>query len=85
MATLPQVALRVSQPTVWGDPAKAGRAMIHAVESGKAPQKLALGPDAFQGIQMKLRSELGMYKEFESVPNSTAFDDPAKGKVPVLV
>jgi NADP-dependent 3-hydroxy acid dehydrogenase YdfG len=75
--------LKMVSEAVHGDPAKAGRAMIHVVESGKAPQKLALGADAYQRIQEKLTSDLEMYKQFEYVSNSTPFDDPAKGKVPM--
>ena len=75
--------LKMISESVQGDPAKAGRAMIHVVESGNAPQKLALGVDAYERIQAKLTADLEMYKQFESVTTSTAFDDVTKSKLAV--
>ncbi len=57
-----------------GDPDKAAQAMIEAVESDNPPLRLALGEDAVNGIDEKLKSvkvELDAWKE---VSINTAFE-----------
>jgi NADP-dependent 3-hydroxy acid dehydrogenase YdfG len=78
---------QLMENSVFGDPYKAARAMIHAVESGADLKKLALGVDAFEMITTKLHADLESYKHMEEITTSTAFDDPAKGKLklPALV
>jgi NADP-dependent 3-hydroxy acid dehydrogenase YdfG len=78
---------QLMENSVFGDPDKAARAMIHAVESGADLKKLALGADAYEMITTKLHADLESYKQMEGITTSTAFDDPAKGKLklPALV
>ena len=60
-----------SQP---GDPAKAVRVIIDAVESGAPPLRLPLGPDAFSRIDGKiarLKEEIGYWRQAAS---DTQFD-----------
>lgn len=78
---------QMMETTNFGDPEKAAKAMIHAVESGAPIAKLALGADAYEAITSKLQGDLDSYHKLKDVTISTAFDDPAKGKVkiPALV
>jgi NAD(P)-dependent dehydrogenase (short-subunit alcohol dehydrogenase family) len=78
---------QMMETTVFGDPGKAAKAMIHGVESGAPITKLALGVDAYEMITSKLQGDLESYQKMKDVTVSTAFDDPTKGKVkiPALV
>ena len=79
--------LQMMETTAFGDPNKAAKAMIHAVESNTDIKKLALGMDAYEGITAKLQADLDGYKQLQAISTSTAFDDPAKSKMkmPALV
>lgn len=78
---------QMMETTIFGDPQRAAKAMIHAVESGSPIAKLALGADAYEAITAKLEDDLEGYHRLKDVTHTTAFDDPAKGrvKIPTLV
>ncbi len=73
--------MQMMENSVFGDPSKAAKAMIHAVETGADLKKLALGADAYEMITTKLSVDLENYKQLEDISISTAFDDPANGKM----
>lgn len=57
-----------------GDPVKAARAMIQAVESESPPLRLALGEDAVDAIASKLQSVKSELEQWRSVSLDTAFE-----------
>lgn len=57
-----------------GDPVKAARAMLEAVDSEEPPARLVLGEDALQAIRNKLELVAKQVEEWESVSLSTNFD-----------
>ncbi|HEX3436678.1 MAG TPA: SDR family oxidoreductase [Pseudacidobacterium sp.] len=71
--------LKAFEGGVYGDPARAAQAMIQVVETDEPPLRLALGTDALHLIREKLNSELEEYKRWESLTESTAFENPAEG------
>lgn len=60
-----------SQP---GDPAKAARAILAALDAGSAPLRLALGDDAIDGIRRHLDALDADLSAWEPVSRATAFD-----------
>ena len=58
-----------------GDPVKAAKAIIKAVNSDKPPLRLALGKPALDGIREKLKSVEKDLSEWESVTLDTSFDE----------
>lgn len=79
--------MKMMEDTVFSDPNKAAKAMIHAVEVGTPLPRLALGADAYEMITSKLQGDLDAYKQLKDLTVSMAFDDPSKGKLkmPALV
>ncbi len=59
-----------------GDPAKAARAIMTALDSEDAPLRLPLGPDAVEGVRGKLDSVRADLERWETVSVSTAFEAP---------
>jgi NAD(P)-dependent dehydrogenase (short-subunit alcohol dehydrogenase family) len=57
-----------------GDPEKAAKAMIQAVESDKPPLRLALGEDAVEEIEQKLQSVKDDLDQWRDVSINTAFE-----------
>jgi NAD(P)-dependent dehydrogenase (short-subunit alcohol dehydrogenase family) len=57
------------------DPARAAAAIIDAVDSDDPPLRLALGPEAVEGIRTKLERQLDELAAWEDVANTTAFPD----------
>ncbi|MFB2554379.1 oxidoreductase [Herbiconiux liangxiaofengii] len=57
-----------------GDPAKAARVLIEAVESGEAPYMLLLGNDASDGFRAALDALREEVDRWEAVSRSTDFD-----------
>lgn len=57
-----------------GDPAKAARALVDVVESGRAPYLLVLGNDASDGIRGALDALRADLDAWEDVSRSTDFD-----------
>ena len=57
-----------------GDPAKAARAVLAAVDAPAPPRRLALGGDAVDVIRGQLESQLAELAEWEAVSRDTAFD-----------
>lgn len=64
-----------------GDPEKAARAMIQAVESNEPPLRLALGEDAVNAIEQKLQSVKAELDEWRSVSLATAFEGATVGAI----
>ncbi|NEM04728.1 oxidoreductase [Geodermatophilus normandii] len=58
-----------------GDPARAGRAILTAVESADPPAVLLLGSDALTGYRQVLRTALAEADEWETLSVSTDFQD----------
>jgi hypothetical protein len=56
-----------------GDPVKAARAIVDAVNAGAPNLRLPLGADAVQNIRTKLAQVTADVDQTESVANSTAF------------
>ncbi len=61
-----------SQP---GDPAKAARTIVTALDSENTPLRLPLGADAVEGIRGKLDSVRAELDRWENVAVSTAFEE----------
>jgi NAD(P)-dependent dehydrogenase (short-subunit alcohol dehydrogenase family) len=59
-----------------GDPAKAARAILQAIESPRPPLRLPLGADALEWIQQVRDREEADHREWESVIRGTDFDSP---------
>jgi hypothetical protein len=57
-----------------GDPAKAARAILAALDAPKPPLRLALGADAVDTIRGQLESLTAELSEWEAVSRDTAFD-----------
>jgi NAD(P)-dependent dehydrogenase (short-subunit alcohol dehydrogenase family) len=57
-----------------GDPAKAARAILAALDAPKPPLRLALGRDAVDTIRGQLESLTAELSEWEAVSRDTAFD-----------
>ena len=64
-----------------GDPDKAARAMIQAVESDNPPLRLALGADAVQMIEEKLESVKAELETWKQVGINTAFEGVEVGAI----
>lgn len=64
-----------------GDPEKAARAMIQAVESDEPPLRLALGEDAVGAIEQKLESVKAELDQWRSVSLATAFEGATVGAI----
>jgi NAD(P)-dependent dehydrogenase (short-subunit alcohol dehydrogenase family) len=64
-----------------GDPEKAARAMIQAVESNEPPLRLASGEDAVNAIEQKLQSVKAELDEWRSVSLATAFEGATVGAI----
>ena len=58
-----------------GDPAKAARAILTALESEETPLRLPLGADAVEGIRSKLDAVRGELDAWEEVATATAFEE----------
>jgi len=58
-----------------GDPAKAARAIMKAVDSENPPLRLALGSIALEAVRKKLSSMQQDYDEWEEVSVDTSFDE----------
>jgi len=58
-----------------GDPAKAVRAILQAIDAEKPPLRLVLGADALGGFRNKLKSVEANLAEWEDVSLSTGFAD----------
>lgn len=58
-----------------GDPVKAARAIIKAVNSENPPLRLALGKIALEAVRKKLSSLQQNYDEWEEVTVDTSFDE----------
>lgn len=80
---LPHYASSVGAIRAWvadsdgkqpGDPAKAARAIVDAVEAGVPTLRLPLGADAIDGIRKKLSQVGGDVDATERVANQTAFE-----------
>jgi NAD(P)-dependent dehydrogenase (short-subunit alcohol dehydrogenase family) len=63
--------------TQAGDPAKAARAVAHALESGKTPLRLQLGADAIGAVRAHAQQLLQDLATWERVGMETAFDAAA--------
>jgi NAD(P)-dependent dehydrogenase (short-subunit alcohol dehydrogenase family) len=73
-ATRNAVAVRSgSQP---GDPAKAVRVIIDAIESDTPPLRLPLGPDAFSRIDGKIARLQKEMEQWRQAASDTQFDSP---------
>jgi NAD(P)-dependent dehydrogenase (short-subunit alcohol dehydrogenase family) len=59
-----------------GDPAKAARAILAALDSEDTPLRLPLGADAVEGIRGKLDSVRAELDRWEAVSLATAFEEP---------
>lgn len=59
-----------------GDPAKAARAIMTALDSEDAPLRLLLGADAVEGVRGKLDSVRADLERWETVSVSTGFEGP---------
>jgi len=59
-----------------GDPAKAGDAIIAAVESPEPPAFLLLGPDALAAYRYSADARAGEIRTWEGLTSSTDFDQP---------
>jgi NAD(P)-dependent dehydrogenase (short-subunit alcohol dehydrogenase family) len=59
-----------SQP---GDPARAGEALIKAIETDEPPLRLPLGPEAFEAIRTYLHARLDQLDALEAVGSDTGF------------
>ena len=57
-----------------GDPAKAARAILWAIDSPRPPFRLPLGTDALEWIQKTRDREEADHREWESVIRGTDFD-----------
>jgi len=60
-----------SQP---GDPLKAAKAILKAVDSDHPPLRLVLGSTALEAVRKKLASMEENYREWESISLDTSFD-----------
>ena len=58
-----------------GDPARAARAIIAAVEAAEPPALLVLGPDALRGIRGVLDAQLAELDDWEATSLSTDLSD----------
>jgi NAD(P)-dependent dehydrogenase (short-subunit alcohol dehydrogenase family) len=67
--------LATGDGTQPGDPAKAARAILHALDSPTPPLRLALGSDAVDGILEHLHSVEAEVRQWESVSRDTAHTD----------
>lgn len=61
-----------------GDPAKAAKAIIKAVDSENPPLRLALGSAALEAVRKKLASMEKNYNDWEAVSLDTSFDNEEK-------
>ncbi|HZS08185.1 MAG TPA: oxidoreductase [Blastocatellia bacterium] len=64
-----------------GDPRKAAKAMIRAVESENPPLRLALGADAVGGIGAKLQSVKADIDQWRQVSVDTAYEGATAGAI----
>lgn len=58
-----------------GDPVKAAKAIIKAIESDHPPLRLALGSTALDAVRKKLASMEKNYREWEAISLDTSFDE----------
>ena len=61
-----------------GDPAKAGAAIIAAVESPEPPAFLLLGPDALAAYRYVAERRAGEITKWEQLTSGTDFDEPQR-------
>ena len=64
----------VESAVLYGDPAKAGAAIIAAVESGEPPAFLLLGPDALAAYRYIADGRANEIAKWERLTASTDFD-----------
>lgn len=64
-----------------GDPVKAAKAMIKAVESDSPPLRLTLGEDAVNAIEQKLESVKSELEQWRDVSLNTAFPGATIGAI----
>jgi NAD(P)-dependent dehydrogenase (short-subunit alcohol dehydrogenase family) len=80
-AGLVRTTVRPSSGQQPGDPVRAARAIIEAVNSGRPPQHLLLGNDAFEGAMATLAVLRESFTSGEAVARAADFPKPAKAAV----